>query len=278
MIKKKEGKGITSYNCYEFGSVQWKKVFIGILVAMSSAIFFVSSYNTASAIPTLQLDISDGTYDPATETIISSSTSFTLYALLDPNSKNTLYDTYYISVALVPKTGPDGVSLGSLSFSGDTIEVTGDMVYGVPPLENIVTLQGWDSGDLPKHGIYETYFSEYEFQFSSYGTTIAYDAQDNAGDGPYDPDHTSPDTMYYAAFNVDTSLLDPDYSIHFDLYNTKLKSSGDIDVTQFAPFSHDAQSCTNCVPVSDSEPSTLILLSSVLVGLGLWVRWGLGGI
>ncbi len=77
---------------------------------------------------------------------------------------------------------------------------------------------------------------------------------------------------------VDTSLLDSDYAIHFDLYNTKLKSNGDIDVTQFAPFSHDAQGCTNCVPVSDSEPSTLILLSPVLVSLGLWVRWDLGGI
>ncbi|MBE7414121.1 MAG: hypothetical protein HS130_02350 [Deltaproteobacteria bacterium] len=40
--------------------------------------------------------------------------------------------------------------------------------------------------------------------------------------------------MYYAAFTIDTSLLDPEHVIHFDLYNAKLGSGEDYDITMFA--------------------------------------------
>lgn len=219
----------------------------------------------ALALPTLQLDIGGGTYDLTTETIVSSGDSFTLYALLKPNLKNTLSDTYYISAAVSPMVS-DGTDLGSFQFNGSTIDVTGDMVYGVPPLEQILELQGWDSGDLPKHGIYPTYFAEFEFQFSSTNRATGYNTQDDAGQGPIDDPSGG---LYYAAFVVDLSDLSPGYSIHFDLYNTKLKNGGDIDVTQFAPFSHDAEARrTEQVP----GPSTLLLLGSGLIGLGLWKR------
>jgi hypothetical protein len=224
----------------------------------------------ALSYPTLQLDILGGNYDPITQTIMAPSNSFTLYAYLIPDRSNSPGDTYYLSAALVPRTGPDQVELGSFNFNGTDIRATGEMVYGVPPLETITSLQGWDSGDLAKHGIFNTFFSEFEFQFSNNNGVTQYNTQTRAINGGAIP--TGGTGMYFAAFNVDTTNLASGYSIHFDLYNTKLKGNLDTDVTQFAPFSHDAQSSSTSVP----EPATLLLFGSGLLGLGLIRRRGFG--
>lgn len=228
-------------------------LFLFFLLVWSPSVF---------AVPSLQLDILGGSYDSGTQTIVSSSNQFTLYALLKPTLTNTLSDTYYISAAITPMVAANA-DLGSFQFNGETVDVTGDMVYGVPPLEQIATLQGWDANDLGQHGIYPTYFREFEFQFSTSNRANEYNTQDDAGQGPT-ADPAGP--LYYAAFSVDTSGLSPGYAIHFDLYNTTVRNSGDVDRTGFAPFSHDAQSAT--VP----EPSAILLLGSGLMGLGFWGR------
>jgi len=252
-----------------------------IIFLVSEVLGFTSS---SLAYPTLQLDIIDGYYDSSTETIVASGNPFTLSALLIPDNKNSLTDTYYISAAIVPKIGPDGINLGSFSFEGDNIEffnriptteneiivdVTGDMAYGVPPFETAVT-QLRDKGDLAKHDIYYTYFAEFGFTFSESNKATPYNTQDNAGDGPTANLNGS---MYYANFNVDVSALASAYAIHFDLYNAKLftlrDGTIDVDLTCydcFAPFSKDAES--GKVP----EPSTLLLLGSGLAALGLIKR------
>ncbi len=232
------------------------------LAVLLCSAFLLLSAGKAAAVPTLQLDILGGTYDPVTETIVASSSTFQLYAYLIPNSRNPIGDTYSISAALVPQTVPPGGSLGSFMVNGTTIGVTSGMYYGIPPLEAYLAP---DPGDLPPHGIFQTYFREFSFQFSPSNRAAVYNTQDNPGTGPTSQSNGG---MYYQMFTIDTSLLAAGYAIHFDLYNTIIGSNpADVDISQFAPFSHDAES--RRVP----EASTLFLLGAGLVaGVALVAR------
>ncbi len=122
------------------------------------------------ALPTLQLDIANGVYDPVSQTIVSSADQFTLYAYLLPGKTQApVTGTYYISAALIaPQGGTMGPGLGSFSFNGVQKNVTSDIVFGVPPLEANLS---FDSGDLSKHGIFPTYFNEFSFKFNSNNKT-----------------------------------------------------------------------------------------------------------
>lgn len=221
----------------------------------------------ANAVPTLQLGIAGGSYDSTTQTVVSSGSSFALYAFLLPNASNTIYDTYYLSMALTP-TISGSANLGSFTYNGNPVNVTSGMTYGTPPIDAFSS--NWDPGDLAPHSIFDTYFKEVGFSFSS-GQSAVFNTQDHPTWGPQPGSG-----MYYQLFSMDTSNLASGYAIHFDLYNTKLctNSSGscggptdtdvtetDTDITKFAPFSHDAQSA-----MSIPEPETYAML---LAGLGL---------
>jgi hypothetical protein len=208
----------------------------------------LGSVQVAQAIPTLQLDIgSDNTYfDSVTETITTSSTTFTLYALLNPDMDSGLDGEYYISAAIL---GPID-SGGSFRFEGDEYVVNTDMPFGTPPWED-------DGRQLPPHGIFETYFYEFKFNFADAPEAIPYNTQDYPGLGPISSEGTG---FYYKAFDVDTTLLGEGLSLHFDLYQT---GSG---IIEFAPFSHNAQ--FQRAP----EPGTILLLGLGLTGLATWHR------
>jgi hypothetical protein len=231
---------------------------------MAALTCFVGTAGIASAvpIPTLQMDIGGGFYNTSTNTVMTNDDQFTLYALLIPDAPHGagVNNTYYLSAAIVPQTGPLGASLGSFRIGSTTINVTGDMTYGLPPIE---TNQGPDPGDLPPHGIFQTFFSEIPFTFSPSNTATPYDSRLTPG-GPT-PDPTG--GMYYAAFDVDIRNLAPGYAIHFDFYNEQFRNGGDIDVQKWVFADSDAQSGTSRVP----EAGTLLLLGSGLVIAGLGV-------
>ena len=232
----------------------------------------VSLARPAWAVPMLQLDIEDGTYDASEETIVIGTPTFTVRAFL--RGDGDLTQAYYLSVALRPKTGPESADLGSFTISDLTVEVTGDMEYGVPPFEEFIE---HDGGDLGQHDIYETFFLEHEFYFSAADATDTRNTADNPG-AAIEPYAGSGGMSYYAEFEIDATLLDAGLDLHFDLYSTKLgqkKPNGDIDVDQFAPFSHDAEYRFegNVVP----EPASVAVWSMlVLGGVGVAMRRRIG--
>src|SRR5688500_2181747 len=131
------------------------------LTALLIIAILFGSAGHALALPTLQLDIAGGVYDPVTETIVATSDPFVVSAILTPKTGATqaqinalLADTYYVSAALTPKIGPTNSVLGSFTMNGTSYNATSGMTYGVPPLESIASLTGQDSGDLAKHDIF----------------------------------------------------------------------------------------------------------------------------
>ena len=231
------------------------------------------------AVPTLQLDIVGGIYDEATETVVGPSGDvITLVALLTPKGRDDFSDldgTYYISAALLPPVEEPGADLGSFTFMIEpeldsyTVDVTDDMFFGVPPLESVLE---FDAKDLSKHGVFETYFSEFSFTFDEKQKAAKYNVQETPGG--FDASGTG---SFYRTFTVNTSLLAEGFNLHFDLYNTDLvteivsfkgsSSIVDIDRDLFAPFSHDAETNTNGKDLP--EPMTLLLLGTGLTAIAV---------
>lgn len=231
------------------------------LMKSTTVVFFtlivslLGFYNTVEAYPKLQLDIDGGVYDPVTETVMATTNPFNLYAFATPSDgkftvEKILTLEFALAVSITPQTSTVG-DYGSFTLNGTTYNVTGDMVYGTPTET---------SGDLPSHGVFDTFFLEIPVVFSELDQVYPYNTQDNAGAGLFD---TNGSGMLYDAFEIDMTLLDPSLGLHFDLY--RVKDDGSVGI--FSPFSHDAGSGP---PVP--EPTTFLLVGSGMAALGLYRR------
>ena len=183
--------------------------------------FCAVAIQNAQALPNLQLDISNGVYDPVTETTVSTTSTFDVLALAgDPAGL-----TYYLSAAITPNPGSGNGAFGSFSING-TVYNSANMTFGTPPVETV-------DGELASHGIFPTYFAEVQFNFNGASTIGAYNVQDGT---------TAPGNLFLKTFAVDMTGIADGYNVHFDLYTYGAKGGGSrTAITDFAPFSHDAE-------------------------------------
>lgn len=240
-----------------------------------AAAFLLSA--NAHAIRTLQLDILGGSYNTGTQTIIGGSTgTLFAYGCLTGNCDGALdlSQTYYIAAAVLPNDGiTDMTDFGSFSFGGVTYDAS-NTVFGAPPLESGFETQLFEAGDLAKHDVYDTVFAEIAFEFDSLVDGVA-DATRSSVDTQFNPG-TDPlanpgGNLAFVGFDYDaTGLLDGFY-LHFDLYAAALKTclsenggciTGDVDITDFAAFSHDAETS---LPEPGSSGFLLIGLAGAVV-------------
>ncbi len=199
-----------------------------------SVIVFVSclllvSGNAAFAVPYLQLDADPAIYvGPPEESVVTTSDVFTLYALINSKSGQAPSDwaskEYFLSIALVPERNTAGI-LGSFIFAGETIVVTADMIYGIPPITPLI------HPTLPSHSVFDTYFTERSFDLTGATETDVYDVEVDGAGGPGSP--SSGGGLFYQSFAVDASALNDGYRLHIDLY------TGSGSNILFAPPSHD---------------------------------------
>ena len=178
--------------------------------------------SVAYAVPVLQLgpdSTTGGTYDATTQTwaFDASSSSFTF------NAYNLNGGSAYLVFAAIPEFTTDAFDISVSDDSG--VLSLFDSGYGTPPFE--------DPNSIAPHGIYDTYSEIYEINFDGLLGTV-FDTQ---------PGQNGSANGYTENILVNILSADMDLTgIHIDLFTVDWDATNSKKiVTNFAPFSHDAQ-------------------------------------
>jgi hypothetical protein len=232
--------------------------------------------NTAHALPVLQLGPTSAagwSYDAGSETWVftggsnatANLSAFANATKADGGKGAFAWDAAgaasrwaYLVVAAVPDLGGGSGDNFDISVNGASFLTSG---YGNPPVE--------DPNSLSPHGIYDTYFEIYKFQFDgplqAIFNTSPNDASDPSGMG------------YSEAFQIQINSLKSGVTgLHFDLftvigdgvYQTPGPENKDL-VAGFAPYSHDAQWNPGEPDVPPDQPPPRVPVPSTLLLLGL---------
>ena len=241
-----------------------------------ASILLVGCVNTALALPALQLggEGAGWSYDTGDNTwVVSGTDNFTLSALANCTGTQTGCDSpngdyawdatgsanqyAYLIVAAVPDSGSaaDAFDVSIVNDGGATLVAMG---HGTPPIQ--------DPNSIAGHGIYDTYFEIYEFQFDGSIGTIGNTQPGDSGTGD----------GYSESFDITVnSMVDSLTGLHFDLFTVSgarydpNDEGSDRDLMEaFAPPSHDAEyeCCSRQVPAPGA---------AFLFGLGLLALVGM---
>lgn len=207
-----------------------------LILLMATAVALLS-FQSAFAIPALQIYIPGADWDGSTQTWVTDNSNFELWVIVANTDSKPVFDLTLVA-ALAQGQAPIA---GALTIDGTDYDA---FTYGTPPIA------GSDAGDYPPHSIYPTNFIEMQIAalVDTYPQTV----------------HNMPDYADTAPGKIFTFQVSTTYEyVHFDAFGYHNESDG---LFKFVPNSHDGE-------YEIPEPSTLLLFGCALGLAGITRRF-----